>query len=146
MFDLAGNTNKYNISADSFTIKWYSNPECTTEVTNLTADGDATYYLKVSYNAGEPSTESNENTDGKIAGDADHIVDAVNEQASTKLYGVYTINVISGEIQITKNWKVHWTLIVHSTSVLKTSLEKKSRRFQLRFLQIPMKPHMLVMN
>ena len=102
MFDLAGNTNKYNISADSFTIKWYSNPECTTEVTNLTADGDATYYLKVSYNAGEPSTESNENTDGKIAGDADHIVDAVNEQASTKLYGVYTINVISGEIQITK--------------------------------------------
>ena len=59
MFDLAGNTNKYNISADSFTIKWYSNPECTTEVTNLTADGDATYYLKVSYNAGEPSTESN---------------------------------------------------------------------------------------
>lgn len=73
MFDLAGNTNKYNISADSFTIKWYSNPECTTEVTNLTADGDATYYLKVSYNAGEPSTESNENTDGKIAGDADHM-------------------------------------------------------------------------
>lgn len=113
MFDLAGNTNKYNISADSFTIKWYSNPECTTEVTNLTADGDATYYLKVSYNAGEPSTESNENTDGKIAGDADHIVDAVNEQASTKLYGVYTINVISGEIQITK--KLESTLDTNCT-------------------------------
>ena len=113
MFDLAGNTNKYNISADSFTIKWYSNPECTTEVTNLTADGDATYYLKVSYNAGEPSTESNENTDGKIAGDADHIVDAVNEQASKKMYGVYKINVISGEIQITK--KLESTLDTNCT-------------------------------
>ena len=102
MFDLAGNTTKYNISKDSFTIKWYSDPECTTDVANLTADGDATYYLKVSYNAGEPSIESTANTNGKIAGDADHIVDAVNEQDSAKLYGVYTIKVISGEIQITK--------------------------------------------
>ena len=102
MFDLAGNTNKYNISPDSFTIKWYSNPECTTEITDLTADVDATYYLKVSYNAGEPSTESTANTNGRIAGDADHIVDAVNEKDSTKLYGIYTIKVISGKIQITK--------------------------------------------
>lgn len=102
MFDLAGNTNKYNISADSFTIKWYSNPECTTEITDLTADVDATYYLKVSYNAGEPSTESTANTNGRIAGDADHIVDAVNEKDPTKLYGIYTIKVISGKIQITK--------------------------------------------
>lgn len=102
MFDLAGNTTKYNISKDSFTIKWYSDPECTTDVANLTADGDATYYLKVSYNAGEPSIKSTANTNGKIAGDADHIVDAVNEQDSAKLYGVYTIKVISGEIQITK--------------------------------------------
>lgn len=102
MFDLAGNTNKYNISPDSFTIKWYSNPECTTEITDLTADVDATYYLKVSYNAGEPSTESTANTNGRIAGDADHIVDAVNEKDPTKLYGIYTIKVISGKIQITK--------------------------------------------
>ena len=104
MFDLAGNTNKYNISADSFTIKWYSKSECTpeTEVNDLTADTGATYYLKVSYNAGEPSAESNANTSNNIAGDADHIVDAVNKNDLTKPYGVYTIKVISGEIQITK--------------------------------------------
>lgn len=102
MFDLAGNTSKYNISPDSFTIKWYSNPECTTEVTDLTADVNATYYLKVSYNAGEPSAESNANTSNNIAGDADHIVDAVNKNDLTKPYGVYTIKVISGKIQITK--------------------------------------------
>lgn len=102
MFDLAGNTSKYNISPDSFTIKWYSNPECTTEVTDLTADVNATYYLKVSYNAGKPSAESNANTSNNIAGDADHIVDAVNKNDLTKPYGVYTIKVISGKIQITK--------------------------------------------
>lgn len=102
MFDLTGNTSKYNVSKNSFTAKWYSNPECTTEVSNLTADEDATYYLKVSYDAGEPTTESTINTDSKIAGDADHIVEAVNENDLTKPYGVYTIKVISGEIQITK--------------------------------------------
>ena len=102
MFDLAGNTSKYSVPESSFTTKWYSKPECTTEVTNLTADTDTTYYLKVSYNAGVPSAESNANTDGNIAGDADHIVEAVNENDSTKLYGIYTINVVSGEIQITK--------------------------------------------
>ena len=91
MFDLAGNTSKYSVPESSFTTKWYSNPECTTEVTNLTADTDTTYYLKVSYNTG-----------GNIAGDADHIVEAVNEKDSAKLYGIYTIKVVSGEIQITK--------------------------------------------
>lgn len=102
MFDLTGNTSKYNVSKNSFTAKWYSNPECTTEVSNLTADEDATYYLKVSYDAGEPTTESTTNTNSNIAGDADHIVEAVNENDLTKPYGVYTIKVISGEIQITK--------------------------------------------
>ena len=33
---------------------------------------------------------------------ADHIVEAVNEKDSAKLYGIYTIKVVSGEIQITK--------------------------------------------
>ena len=105
MFDLTGNTSKYNVPANSFTTKWYSDPECKTEVTNLTADTNTTYYLKVSYNAGEPtdgSTGSTANTSGNIAGDADHIVEAVNENDSAKLYGIYTIKVVSGEIQITK--------------------------------------------
>lgn len=102
MFDLEGNTSKYNVPESSFTTKWYSNPECTTEVTSLTADTDTTYYLKVSYNAGAPSTESNTNTNGNIAGGTDHIVEAVNESDSAQLYGIYTINVVSGEIRITK--------------------------------------------
>lgn len=104
MFDLAGNTDKYNIPKKSFTIKWYSNPDCTpeTEVKDLTANTDATYYLKVSYNAGEPSDDSTKNTNGNIAGGTNHIVDAVNEKDSAKLYGIYTIKVVSGEIQITK--------------------------------------------
>ena len=96
MFDLEGNTSKYNVPESSFTTKWYSNPECTTEVTNLTADTNTTYYLKVSYNAGESTPKSNANTDGNIAGGEDHIVEAVNESDSAKLYGIYTINVLSG--------------------------------------------------
>lgn len=102
MFDLAGNTSKYSVPASSFTTKWYSNPECTAEVTDLTADTDTTYYLKVSYNAGAPSTKSNTNTNGNIAGGTDHIVEAVNENDSAKLYGIYAIKVVSGEIRITK--------------------------------------------
>lgn len=104
MFDLAGNTKKYNISADSFTIKWYSDPKCTpeTEVKDLTADTDATYYLKVSYNAGKPTDKSTENTANNIAGGENHIVEAVNENDSAKPYGIYAIKVVSGEIQITK--------------------------------------------
>ena len=102
MFDLEGNTSKYNVPESSFTTKWYSNPECTTEVTNLTVDTNTTYYLKVSYNAGESTPKSNANTDGNIAGGEDHIVEAVNESDSAKLYGIYTIKVVSGEIQITK--------------------------------------------
>lgn len=102
MFDLAGNTSKYNVPESSFTTEWYSDPECTTKVTDLTADTDTTYYLKVSYNAGAPSTESNTNTKGNIAGGTDHIVEAVNENDSAKLYGIYAIKVVSGEIQITK--------------------------------------------
>lgn len=104
MFDLTGNTDKYNISKNDFTIKWYSDPKCTpeTEVKDLTADTDATYYLKVSYNAGKPSDDSTKNTKGNIAGGTNHIVDAVNEKDLITPYGVYKIKVISGEIQITK--------------------------------------------
>lgn len=105
MFDLEGNTSKYNVSESSFTTEWYSDPECTTKVTDLTADTETTYYLKVSYDAGVPSDGrdgSTANTGGNIAGGTDHIVEAVNENDSAKLYGIYTIKVVSGEIQITK--------------------------------------------
>lgn len=105
MFDLEGNTSKYNVPESSFTTEWYSDPECTTKVTDLTADTETTYYLKVSYDAGVPSDGrdgSTANTGGNIAGGTDHIVEAVNENDSAKLYGIYTIKVVSGEIRITK--------------------------------------------
>ena len=105
MFDLEGNTSKYNVPESSFTTEWYSDPKCTTKVTDLTADTETTYYLKVSYDAGVPSDGrdgSTANTGGNIAGGTDHIVEAVNENDSAKLYGIYTIKVVSGEIQITK--------------------------------------------
>lgn len=105
MFDLEGNTSKYSVPESSFTIKWYSDQECTTEVTDLTPDKDITYYLKVSYDAGKPSNKSTTNTGDKIAGGTKHIVDAVNEKDLITPYGVYKIKVISGEIQITKKLK-----------------------------------------
>ena len=102
MFDLRGNTNKYSVPENSFTTEWYSDPnDDTSKVTNLTADKDK-YYLKVRYNAGAPTTDSTENTNDNIAGGEDHIVEAVNKKDSTKPYGIYTIKVVSGEIQITK--------------------------------------------
>lgn len=63
------------------------------------------YYLKVTYNAGEPTLGSTANTDRNIAGGETHIVTAINsdtENYPDKEYGVYTIHIIKGQIQITK--------------------------------------------
>ena len=137
MFDLAGNTSKYNVPESSFTTEWYSDPECTTKVTDLTADTETTYYLKVSYDAGVPSDGSTANTGGNIAGDADHIVEAVNEKDSAKLYGIYTMYQVKSRLQ--RNWKVRWEQSVHSISVLKTSLQMKPETFLLLSRQVPKK-------
>lgn len=69
------------------------------------------YYLKVTYNAGEPTATvgtkpgSTENTGGRIAGGETHTVTAINSDTKnypSKEYGVYTIHIIKGQIQITK--------------------------------------------
>lgn len=68
------------------------------------------YYLKVTYNAGEPTETvdtkpgSTENTGGHIAGGATHTVTAINSDTKNypREYGVYTIHIIKGQIQITK--------------------------------------------
>ena len=69
------------------------------------------YYLKVTYNAGEPTETvdkkpgSTANTDGHIAGGETHTVTAINSDTKnypSKEYGVYTIHIIKGQIQITK--------------------------------------------
>lgn len=124
-----GYIGKYGVTKDSFTWNWYDNVNCTG--TPLTTDqlalqnpeADTIYYLKVTYNAGAPSEASDANTtlDGTIyhAGEADgagnYIVEAVNDgleagrtqndtftEYTGEHYGVYKINVISGEITITK--------------------------------------------
>ena len=113
------NTEKYGVKSDQFEAKWYSEDALTrdfAEGTETTSDivgkaviNDTTYYLKVTYNAGKPSTESNANTTLNsniyIAGGDTHIVEATTQATQTtpsKKYGTYNIHVISGTIKITK--------------------------------------------
>lgn len=102
--------NEYEgVSADKFTFKWYSDKECTQEV-NISElaspENSVVYYLKVTYNAGDHTEESDANTiepgdtvshhAGEITtGDAidDNIVEATD---------TYTVNVISGKLQLIK--------------------------------------------
>lgn len=71
-----------------------------------TPDDDTEYYLEVTYDPNETSTnESKTNTttsDGKshVVGDAEK---AYNPGNSNNPYGIYKIHVIKGQIQITKN-------------------------------------------
>lgn len=110
------NTTSYNISKDSFTVQWYSskqleeNKKIDTAVIGTKVENDTTYYLTVTYNAGAPTKESNNNTtitkdDGssepKYAGDNKYQVVATADK--NRGYGIYKIHVISGTITITKN-------------------------------------------
>ena len=117
-FDSANiNTEYEGVEENDFAFNWYSDENLTQEITggfealnSQKPESDTKYYLKVTYNAGSSSDKSEENTtkDGKtyIAGYDDGIEDtlvqAVNKTDSSKLYGIYTVHVISGEIQITK--------------------------------------------
>ena len=110
------NTTSYGISKDSFTVQWYSskqleeNKKIDTAVIGTKVENDTTYYLTVTYNAGAPTKESNNNTtitkdDGssepKYAGnETTYQVVAAGDQ--NRGYGIYTIHVISGTIKITK--------------------------------------------
>ena len=113
------NTEKYSVTKGQFEAKWYSEAALTqnfAEGTETTSDivgkaviNDTTYYLKVTYNAGEPSTESNTNTTLNnniyIAGGDTHKVEATTQATQTspsRNYGTYKIHVISGTIKITK--------------------------------------------
>lgn len=110
------NTTSYSISKNSFTVQWYSseqleeNKKIDTAVIGTKVENDTTYYLTVTYNAGAPTKESNNNTtitkdDGssepKYAGnETTYQVVAAGDQ--NRGYGIYTIHVISGTIKITK--------------------------------------------
>lgn len=96
------------INPDDFTLEWYKDADCTEPITvsemgNQTpAPTQVKYYLKVTYNnLGDATTESNKNTKNHIAeGTAKNVDD------SSKEYGIYTINIISGEIEVVKNLSV----------------------------------------
>lgn len=108
------------VDQSKFTIKWYTDKDCTvpakdkngndvTDLSQLSNDNKhptekIKYYIKVTYDAGKPSAESNQNT--KI-GDKIYIAGEAqgkgeNIQYTESAEGTYTVNVISGEIQITK--------------------------------------------
>lgn len=121
------NVNKYDVSKKQFEAKWYTadalkdNKENFNDKTATTSDvvgtaviNDTTYYLKVTYDAGKPTAESNKNTTLKVGNkdkvysagdDKTHKVEAVKKATDTthkRTYGIYQIHVISGTIQIVK--------------------------------------------
>ena len=66
-----------------------------------TPDDDTEYYLEVTYNPNETSTdESKTNTNQYVVGNAEK---AYNPDNRNNPYGIYKIHVIKGQIQITKN-------------------------------------------
>ena len=101
-----------SFNPDNFTFTWYENEACSQEISVDTIKsqtpepGQKKYYLKVTYNAlGNGTDESNANTSNNIAGEHDNpgIVVAHNaKDDTTRKYGVYTVNIISGQIKITK--------------------------------------------
>lgn len=99
-------------------LKWYKDPECTQPVatdtdgnpvydlrqlsdTDKQPTADTNYYLKVTYNAGAPSEQSKKNTDNNVTGGEDNIQEAINKKNNNP-YGIYKINVLSGQIDIIK--------------------------------------------
>lgn len=114
----------YGVTAENFKLSWYTDKTCSGEGISTDAlkvakpDSDISYYLKVTYDAGIPTAESNKNTtqggNVYIAGEQDHIVEAVNNGKQNgedsndfvnqkgKPYGVYKIKLVSGAIEITK--------------------------------------------
>ena len=103
---------------EDFTIEWYTDSDCNKKINiedlakQKPAPESKEYYLKVTYNKlGKATSDSNDHTakDGKtyISGDSSGTtgtgsITAYNSNDSNKKYGVYTVKVISGQIQITK--------------------------------------------
>ena len=110
------------ISQDDFTLEWYKDEACTEKISveemgnGKPAPDSKRYYLKVTYNklnndlkSVTSSDKCTKNTNGKISGDnGSGKLTAYNSQDTDKndqekrWYGIYTINIIPGQIQITK--------------------------------------------
>lgn len=109
-----------SFNENDFTLTWYEDEACTKEIKVkdmakvVPEPASKQYYLKVTYNVGQPSNESNANTTKKnengqdvtyISGKSDDlgVLTAHNSQDDkTREYGVYTIKIITGQIQIIK--------------------------------------------
>lgn len=95
------------INSDEFELKWYEDEKCTNEIlekgmAQVKPEPESkTYYLKVTYK--NKGLESTDNTGGNISGKGDGTLTAHNSKDDKKReYGVYTIHIIAGQIQITK--------------------------------------------
>lgn len=136
LFNMDNQTTSYpdsTVDVSKVSVKWYTDAKCTTpakdengnEIVNLSQlsnvdkhpTADKNYYIKVTYNAGAPSAESNQNTtkDGTTyyAGTqqgTSYIESAVNKDNAELKYGIYTVKVISGQIEITKKVDVAPTI------------------------------------
>lgn len=112
------------IKPEDFTLTWYEDEACTKvfkeDMAKVVPEPDSKqYYLKVTYNKLNnnlakvtSADDCTKNTDGKISGnydgnaDGSGILTARNSQEDTTIeYGVYTIHIITGRIQIKKNVK-----------------------------------------
>ena len=97
------------INSDEFELKWYEDEKCTKEIleermAQVKPEPESkTYYLKVTYK--NKGLEGKNNTEGNISGKGDGTLTAHNSQDEDdkkREYGVYTIHIIAGQIQITK--------------------------------------------
>lgn len=101
-------TDGKNINPNDFTLQWYTDEACTKTITvdemskQTPAPSQVKYYLKVTYNnLGKGTKESNKNTNNKIATGT-----AKNSKDSSKEYGIYTVDIISGKIKVVKKLDV----------------------------------------
>lgn len=65
----------------------------------LTPDNDTSYTIKASFDPGDPTEESTENTDKHVAGETD---EHPGVKGMVEASGTYTVKVVKGELDITK--------------------------------------------
>ena len=135
MFDLKENTEHYNVNKNAFQMTWYDEAGNQIEENAISKDSDGTYHLKVTYDAGVPTDSSTANTDSKIAGGPNHIVEAVNKNDSNRAYGIYRIHVISGKLSITK--KLETPLTENQTFVFDVKIKTADDPKNEKTLKIP---------
>ena len=119
-----GTDGNYTLNSEDFTLTWYEDEDCTQEITveemgQVIPENTTHFYLKVTFNPGKPTDDSNEHTTqngavhyaGEKVGEgesASYIVTATNvddidkQDNQKRPYGIYTINLITGTINIEK--------------------------------------------